>query len=221
MLDLARQHAPGAEEFRKLVLPDDPIPTADATVSVGHVLSYLPDEESVTRALRATARALRPEGVLAIDLCDLEWGRAWANQSPKVWRSDDWVLMTEFSCHSPDRYVRTMTTFARNADGTWRRDDETTTTCSSTRPGSPRSWPRRESRCRSRRASEARNSLSAWWRSSGAAPPSWWIQGAMGRSGRGVDARACRACPRPGAEDVSAGQISPVLPWPPEGPLSA
>lgn len=125
MLDLARQHATGAEEFRQLVLPDDPIPAADAIVSVGHVLSYLPDEESVTRALRATARALRPEGVLAFDLCDLEWGRARTNQAPKVWRSDDWALMTEFSCPSPDRYVRTMTTFVRNTDRTWRRDDET------------------------------------------------------------------------------------------------
>jgi SAM-dependent methyltransferase len=125
MLDLAREHAPGAEEFRQLVLPDDPIPAADAIVSVGHVLSYLPDEESVTRALAAAAQALRPGGLLAIDLCDLEWGRARKAQAPKIWRSHHWALMTEFSCPSPDRYVREMTTFVRNTDGTWRRDDET------------------------------------------------------------------------------------------------
>ena len=43
MLDLARAYATGAQEIRELVLPDDSIPQADAIVSIGHVLSYLPD----------------------------------------------------------------------------------------------------------------------------------------------------------------------------------
>src|ERR1700704_2628272 len=30
MLELAREYAPGAEEIRQLVLPDDPVPPADA-----------------------------------------------------------------------------------------------------------------------------------------------------------------------------------------------
>jgi len=124
MLEIAMQHAPRAIEHRKLVLPDDPIPPADAIVSVGHVLSYLPDEESIDRALVAIARALKPGGVMAIDLCDLEWGRARRNEQAKIWRTDEWVLMTEFSSPSPDRYIREMTTFVRNPDGSWRRDDE-------------------------------------------------------------------------------------------------
>jgi hypothetical protein len=33
--------------------------------------------------------------------------------------------MTEFALPSPERFVRHMTTFVRNPDGTWRRDDET------------------------------------------------------------------------------------------------
>src|SRR4051794_21145697 len=33
MLDLAREHAPGAEDIRQLVLPDDPLPAADAIVA--------------------------------------------------------------------------------------------------------------------------------------------------------------------------------------------
>ena len=39
MLELARLHAPNVEDLRLLSLPDDPIPAADAIVSVGHVLN--------------------------------------------------------------------------------------------------------------------------------------------------------------------------------------
>ena len=53
MLELARRHAPDAEEIRQVVLPDDPLPDCDAAVSVGHVLSYLPDESAIERALVA------------------------------------------------------------------------------------------------------------------------------------------------------------------------
>src|SRR5437588_2039047 len=56
MLELAREHAPGAEEIRQIVLPDDPLPQADAVVSIGHVMSYLDDEAAIDRALVATAR---------------------------------------------------------------------------------------------------------------------------------------------------------------------
>ena len=43
MLDLARAAGPDAEDVRQVSLPDDPIPDADAIVSVGHALNYLPD----------------------------------------------------------------------------------------------------------------------------------------------------------------------------------
>jgi SAM-dependent methyltransferase len=76
MLELARGVAGDAEEIRELVLPDDPIPPADAIVSVGHVLSYLPDAAAIDRALIAAAEALRPGGVLALDICDIEYAGA-------------------------------------------------------------------------------------------------------------------------------------------------
>jgi SAM-dependent methyltransferase len=124
MLDLARDVAGDAEEIRELVLPDDPIPTADAIVGVGHALNYLPDEPAIDRALVAVAESLRPGGVLAIDLCDLEWGEARLD-APNLGRAeDDWAIVSEFSVPSPDRYVRQMATFIRNEDGSWRRDDE-------------------------------------------------------------------------------------------------
>lgn len=124
MLTLARDHAPGAAEFRRLTLPADSIPPADALVGVGHALNYLDDESQVDEALVAIAKALHPGGVMAIDLCDLEWGAVRMNEPPKVWRTEEWALMTEFSLPEPNRYVRVMTTFVKQEDGSWRRDDE-------------------------------------------------------------------------------------------------
>ena len=124
MVALARRHVPGVEDVRVLVLPDDPLPPADAVVSVGHVLSYLDDEAAVERALRAVARAVRPAGLFAVDLCDLEWG-ALRRGAPDFGRvEDDWAIVTRFEVPSPERFVRHITTFVRNGDGSWRRDDE-------------------------------------------------------------------------------------------------
>jgi len=124
MLELAGAYAGDADEIRRLALPEDPIPEADAIVGVGHVLNYLDTVADVERSLVAIAEALRPGGVLAVDLCDLEWASTRTDQRPVGWVDDDWALVTRFSVPSPDRYVRQMATFTRNGDGTWRRDDE-------------------------------------------------------------------------------------------------
>jgi SAM-dependent methyltransferase len=123
MLDLARAAVPEAE-VRRLVLPDDPLPAADAVVGVGHALNYLADEAAVARALVAIAAAVRPGGLLAIDLCDLRWGEARRDAPDLVRITDDWVLITRFSVPQPERFVRDMTTFVRTGDGGWQRDDE-------------------------------------------------------------------------------------------------
>lgn len=124
MLDLAREVVPDAAQVRRLVLPDDQIPDADAIVSVGHALSYLPDERAVDDSLVAIAAALRPGGVVAIDLCDFEWGEA-RRDAPNHGRvGEDWAIITEFSVPAGNRFVRDMTTFIRNDDGSWRRDKE-------------------------------------------------------------------------------------------------
>jgi SAM-dependent methyltransferase len=123
MLDIARDEQPNVD-FRRLTLPDDPVPEADAIVGVGHGLNYLDTVEQVETSLAALAEALRPGGVLAIDLCDLEWAAFRAEQGSVGWVGEDWALVTRFSVPSPDRYVREMTTFTRAADGTYRRDEE-------------------------------------------------------------------------------------------------
>jgi SAM-dependent methyltransferase len=124
MLDLAEQWASGAEEVRRLTLPDDELPPADAIVGVGHALNYLPDAEAIDRALMAIAGALRPGGVLALDLCDLAWGEA-RRDAPNLGLVDDeWAIVSRFSTPAPDRFVRDMTTFVVQEDGSWLRDDE-------------------------------------------------------------------------------------------------
>jgi SAM-dependent methyltransferase len=94
MLALAEGTAPGSEQFTQLVLPDDDIPRCDAVVAVGHPFSYLPDEDSVDRAFVAAAEALQPDGILAIDICDLEWGVA-RRDAPNLGRvGEDWAIIT-------------------------------------------------------------------------------------------------------------------------------
>jgi len=125
MLDIARRHAPGAVAYQRLTLPDDPLPEADAVVSTGHVLSYLPDEAAIDRALRAIARAVLPGGLFAVDICDLAWNRLRGDEPSLGRAGDTWAIVTRFSRPSPDRYVREITTFVATGDGGWRRDDET------------------------------------------------------------------------------------------------
>jgi SAM-dependent methyltransferase len=125
MLELARRHVrPGPERFERLCLPDDPLPPADAVVGVGHVLNYLADRAAIDRALTAIAGALRPGGLLALDVCGAEFAAARRGTGPRGRTGPDWAIITELSQPAPDRLVRDMTTFVPNGDGTWRRDTE-------------------------------------------------------------------------------------------------
>jgi SAM-dependent methyltransferase len=124
MLELTRAAVPGAEQVRALVLPDDPIPVVDAVVGIGHALNYLSDAAAVRRALVALAGALRPGGLLAVDLCDLEWGAARHDAVAQGRVGADWAIVTRFSRPAPDRFDRDLTTFVRTPDGSYRRADE-------------------------------------------------------------------------------------------------
>jgi SAM-dependent methyltransferase len=124
MLERARTALGGAADLRRLSLPDDPLPAADAIVSVGHAISYLADAAAVGRALAAMAGALRPGGVLAFDVCDLEFGRIRAGEPNFARVGPDWAVITEFSAPAPDRFVRDITTFVPDGAGAWRRSRE-------------------------------------------------------------------------------------------------
>lgn len=125
MLEVARTLVgPGAEDVRRLTLPEDPLPQVDAIVAIGHPISYLPDAVAIERALTAIAGALRPGGLLAMDICDLEWGVARRDDPNLGQAGPDWAIITEYSMPSPDRFIRDLTTFVPNADGSWRKDTE-------------------------------------------------------------------------------------------------
>ena len=124
MLDLARSAVPGAAEIRALTLPDDPMPQVDAVVGIGHALNYLPDLAAIHRGLVALAESLRPGGVFAIDVCDLEWGRLREGAAPHARAGDDWAIITRFSQPEPGRFDRDITTFVREDDGRYRRTAE-------------------------------------------------------------------------------------------------
>ena len=124
MLELARAALGEEADLRQLTLPDDPLPAADAIVSVGHVVSYLPDAAAIDRALVAMAGALRPGGVLAIDICDLEFGRVRAGDANRGLAGPDWAVITEFSAPAPEVFVRDITTFVPDGTGAWRRGRE-------------------------------------------------------------------------------------------------
>ncbi|HEY6295296.1 MAG TPA: class I SAM-dependent methyltransferase [Streptosporangiaceae bacterium] len=124
MLELAWEALGGEADLRRLRLPDDPLPAADAIVSVGHVISYLPDAAAVDRALVAMAGALRPGGVLAIDICDLEYGPIRAADGNVARTGPDWAIITEFTGLAPDKIVRDITTFVRDGHGGFRRGRE-------------------------------------------------------------------------------------------------
>lgn len=125
MLAIARVEAAGAEDLRRLVLPGDPLPEADAIVAIGHVLNYLPDRDAVRRALIAAATALRPGGIFAVDMQDLRWGAHYRDAPNQARVTDAWAVISEFSVPEPALFVRRHVSFVRAGDGTWRRDEET------------------------------------------------------------------------------------------------
>jgi SAM-dependent methyltransferase len=119
---LEEQHLDGVQT--QLIRLPAPLPAADAIVSVGHVLNYLPDTAAIDRTWAAIAAALKPGGLLITDVCDLEWGRARKQAPPHARQGEDWAVITEFARPRPDLFVREITTFVRTEDGTYRRDHE-------------------------------------------------------------------------------------------------
>jgi SAM-dependent methyltransferase len=122
MVDLARSGVPGAR-FEVMRLPTrslDALPQADAVVSTGHVLNYLDSREDIAEALRELAHALRPRGVLAIDLMTEAFAER-RDVHAKV--EDDWAIVTRYSRPEPGRFDRAITVFRRVGEQ-WRRSDE-------------------------------------------------------------------------------------------------
>jgi len=123
MVELATERiGSGAEAIGQLILPRDPLPEADAIVAVGHPLNYVQSIQEFDAALISIAASLRPQGRLALDVCDLEWGCR--NLSSVGRAGDDWAIIIEFTTPAAERFDRDVTTFLPNQDGSWRRERE-------------------------------------------------------------------------------------------------
>jgi len=126
---LARAQAP-AGDFHAIGLPTrrrpgeaTALPAADAIVSTGHVLNYLDSREDLALALAELAAALRPGGLLAIDLMTECFAEARDIRHPHARVEDDWTIVTRFSRPGPHRFDREITVF-RRVESDWRRSDE-------------------------------------------------------------------------------------------------
>jgi SAM-dependent methyltransferase len=129
MIELARSTERGAH-FEVVRLPTGQrpgspgaLPESDAVVSTGHVLNYLDTRADLAQALGELARAVRPGGLLAIDLMTERYGERPDLGSVHAKVTDDWAIVTRFSRPEPYRFDRAITVFRRE-DGNWRRSDE-------------------------------------------------------------------------------------------------
>jgi SAM-dependent methyltransferase len=129
MIELAHAHAP-AGAFNAIGLPTrrrpgEPgsVPAADAIVSTGHVLNYLDSRDDLALALTELASALRPGGLLVMDLMTERFCDARDLRHPHAKVEDDWTIVTRFSRPGPHRFDRDITIF-RRVNGAWRRSDE-------------------------------------------------------------------------------------------------
>ena len=125
MIELARRHVPDAR-FEVLALPTgapEALPQADAVVSTGHVLNYLPSPEAIAQALSEMARAVRHGGALAVDFITERFAQQRAADPLHAKVEEDWAIVVRFSRPLPRRFDREITVF-RRANGDWRRSDE-------------------------------------------------------------------------------------------------
>jgi hypothetical protein len=87
------------------------------------VLNYLDTRDDIALALGELARAVRPAGVLAIDLMTGRYRERNDIDEVHARVEGDWAIVTRFSRPEPCRFDRMITVFRRVGES-WRRSDE-------------------------------------------------------------------------------------------------
>jgi hypothetical protein len=95
----------------------------DAVVSTGHVLNYLDSPADIAAGLRELAGAVRPGGLLALDLMTERFATRRERSSAHARVEEDWAVVTRDSRSGPRRLDRRITVFRRVGE-VWRRQDE-------------------------------------------------------------------------------------------------
>jgi hypothetical protein len=124
MVDLARQHAPGAE-FTVGSLHDFPLPDGCVAVTAtGEALNYGAGMASVARLAERVVDALAAGGIFLFDVAGP--GRAGSTGSTRQFhRRDEWCLgMVATESEQGGRLDREITIFVTEEDGRYRRVDE-------------------------------------------------------------------------------------------------
>ena len=88
MVELAIRQVPQADP-RLLELPDDPIPTADAVVTLGHVFNYLASEDDIARGLSSAAAA---GSLFLTDMLDVSYAESRPEPIEFYHEVDGWKL---------------------------------------------------------------------------------------------------------------------------------
>jgi SAM-dependent methyltransferase len=99
------------------------LPEADAVVSTGHVLNYLDSPADIAAALRELAGAVRPGGLLALDLMTERFAAGRGRSGAHARVEEEWAIVTRDCRPGPRRLDRRITVFRRIGDA-WRRHDE-------------------------------------------------------------------------------------------------
>ena len=105
MLDLAIREVPEANP-RLLELPDDPIPSAEAVVALGHVFNYLASEDEIAKGLTAAAAA---GDLFLTDMLDVSYGESRPEPVEFHHEGEGWNLWTVNRLETPRLVVRKMT----------------------------------------------------------------------------------------------------------------
>jgi SAM-dependent methyltransferase len=122
MIRLARARVPDAS-FTVASLTRARIPTCDAAVAVGEVVTYVPGGlPAIARFFRRVYRALRPGGVLLFDFIESAERRTYP---PKSRGGSDWAIVLRADFDERTRVLSRRMTMFRKSGGSYRRSAET------------------------------------------------------------------------------------------------